>query len=78
MLKHNLLLIYRSFKRDKSSFVINLIGLSSGLACALLIFFWVNDELSVDRFFENDKQLFQVMQNTQGPNGFGVGLKRYH
>ncbi|MEL7585108.1 MAG: ABC transporter permease [Prolixibacteraceae bacterium] len=69
MLKHNLLLIFRNFKRDKSSFVINLIGLSSGLACALLIFFWVNDELSVDRFFENDRQLFQVMQNTQGPNG---------
>jgi putative ABC transport system permease protein len=69
MLKHNLLLIFRNFKRDKSSFVINLIGLSSGLACALLIFFWVNDELSVDRFFENDKQLFQVMQNTLGTNG---------
>jgi ABC-type antimicrobial peptide transport system permease subunit len=69
MLKHNLLLIFRGFKRDKSSFVINLIGLSTGLACALLIFFWVNDELSVDRFFENGKQLFQVMQNTQGANG---------
>jgi hypothetical protein len=31
MFKHNLLLIYRNFKRFKSTFFINLIGLSTGL-----------------------------------------------
>ncbi|MEM1134629.1 MAG: ABC transporter permease, partial [Bacteroidota bacterium] len=63
MLRHNLLLTFRTFKRYKTSFFINLIGLSSGLACTLLIYLWVNDELSVDKFHENDKQLFQVMMN---------------
>ncbi len=63
MLRHNLLLIYRNFRRFKSTFFINLIGLSTGLACALLIFLWVKDELSVDRFHEKDAQLFQVMEN---------------
>lgn len=63
MLKHNLLIIFRNFKRNKSSFFINLIGLSTGLACALLIYLWVNDELNFDRFHEKDSQLFQVMQN---------------
>ena len=63
MLRHNLLLTYRSFLRYKSTFLINLIGLSSGLACALLIHLWVNDELSVDKFHENDSQLYQVMKN---------------
>ncbi|MGV8093718.1 MAG: ABC transporter permease [Mangrovibacterium sp.] len=69
MLKHNLLLIFRNFKRNKSSFVINLIGLSTGLACALLIYLWVNDELSIDKFNEKDRQLFQVLRNV--PNGDG-------
>ncbi len=69
MLKHNLLIIFRNFKRNKSSFFINLIGLSSGLACALLIYLWVNDELSVDKFHEKDSQLYQVMLNKQTSRG---------
>ncbi len=69
MLKHNLLIIFRKFKRNKSSFFINLIGLSTGLACALLIYLWVNDELNVDKFHEKDSQLFQVMKNTKNAEG---------
>ncbi len=41
MLKHNLLLFYRNFRRNKGTFMINLLGLSTGLACALLIYLWV-------------------------------------
>ncbi len=65
MFRHNLLLIYRSFKKFKSTFLINLIGLSTGLACALLIFLWVNDELQMDKFHEKDNKLYQVMENQQ-------------
>ena len=65
MLRHNFLLAFRNFQRYKSSFFINLIGLSSGLACALLIFLWVNDELSVDKFHEQDSQLYQILENVQ-------------
>jgi len=63
MLKHNLLLIYRNFKRFKSTFFINLIGLSTGLACALLIYLWVSDELQVDQFHEKRDRLYQVMEH---------------
>ena len=69
MLRHNLLIIYRNLKRNKSSFFINLIGLSTGLACALFIYLWVNDELHVDKFHKNDQQLFQVMKKAKGSNG---------
>ncbi|UCG27550.1 MAG: ABC transporter permease, partial [Bacteroidales bacterium] len=65
MFKHYLLLVFRNIKRNKTSFFINLIGLSVGLACALLIYLWVYDELNVDRFHEKDKQLFMVMQNIE-------------
>jgi len=60
MFKHNLLIIYRNFKRFKSTFLINLLGLSTGMACALLIYLWVSDELSMDKFHEKDEQLYQV------------------
>lgn len=54
MFKHNLLISFRSFKRYKSTFLINLFGLATGLASALLIYLWVNDELNIDRFSEQD------------------------
>ncbi len=69
MFRHTFLLIYRNFRRFRSTFYINLIGLSSGLACALLIFLWVNDELSVDKFHERDAQLYQVMENQNQADG---------
>ena len=65
MLRHNLLLTLRSFKKYKNSFFINLIGLSSGLACTMLIYLWVNDELNVDKFHEKDSRLYQVMEHQQ-------------
>lgn len=63
MLQHCFILIYRNFRRFKTTFFINLIGLSTGLACALLIYLWVNDELGIDKFHHNESHLYQVMQN---------------
>ena len=65
MLKHYLLIIYRGFIRFKSTFIINLTGLSTGLACVLFIYLWVNDELHVDKFHEKDRRLFQAMERRQ-------------
>ena len=69
MFRHNFLMTFRNFQRYKTTFLINLIGLSSGLACALLIFLWVQDELSVDKFHENDAQLYQIMEHVDQATG---------
>jgi putative ABC transport system permease protein len=66
MLQHNIKLAFRNFKKDKSTFLINLIGLSTGLACAIMIFMWVNDEKSVDKFHENDAHLYRILSNHSG------------
>lgn len=73
MLQHFLLLTYRTFKRSKGSFFINLIGLSAGLACTLLIYLWVKDELQVDKFHANDSRLYQVMERQQVGDITNVG-----
>ncbi|WP_282040819.1 ABC transporter permease [Winogradskyella flava] len=63
MLKHNLKIAIRGFKKYKSSFIINIIGLSAGMACVLFISLWVSDEMSVDKFHDNEAQLYQVISN---------------
>ncbi|MDW3191196.1 MAG: ABC transporter permease [Cytophagales bacterium] len=62
MLKHNLLITLRSFKRYQSTFWINLIGLTVGLAASTLIFLWVNDEISKDQFHAKGDQIYQVLR----------------
>jgi putative ABC transport system permease protein len=69
MLQHHLLLIYRNFKKFKSSFCINLIGLSAGLTCTLMIYLWVNDEMKMDRFHDRNSQLYQMMEHEKTDAG---------
>lgn len=61
MLRHSLLISFRSFKRHKSSFFINVIGLSIALTCTVLIWLWVSDEWSIDKYHENNETIFHVM-----------------
>ena len=75
MFWHNLLIIYRSFKRFKSAFIINLLGLSTGLASALLIYLWVNDELHMDKFHEKDGRLYQVMESHKQNDGWATTVE---
>jgi putative ABC transport system permease protein len=67
MRRYNILLILRNIRRNKTTFIINLVGLSTAFACAILIFLWVNDEQLVDKFHKNDKQLCQILENHQLP-----------
>ena len=67
MFKHNLLISLRGFKRYKTTFLINLVGLSTGIASVFLILLWIQHERSVDAFNENDDQLYRVMTHFQLP-----------
>lgn len=69
MLRHTLTITARNFKRHSSTFLINLLGLSSGLIAVLFIYLWVNDELNFDKIHERDTQLYQVRLNFASPNG---------
>lgn len=71
MFRHNFLITIRNFRRYKSSFLINLTGLSVGLLSVLLIYFWVYSEVTVDAFHENDEQIYQVMRNSD----YGQGIR---
>jgi hypothetical protein len=60
---------WRNLIKDKQFSLLNLLGLSTGLACTLLIWLWVSDELSVDKFNEQDDQLYEVMKTAPNADG---------
>ena len=72
MIRKNLKNIFQNLKNLNSSFLINMTGLSIGLACTILIYLWISDELSFDKFHEKNSQLFQVMQRTQMSNDIDI------
>ena len=69
MFKTNLKIAWRNLVKDKQFTFLNVLGLSAGLACALLIFLWVNDELSYDKFFANDDRIYKLFEQRSNDNG---------
>jgi len=63
MLKNYLKIAFRNLKKDKLFTLLNVVGLSAGIACTLLIYLWVHDELSYDKFFANNSRIYQVMEH---------------
>ncbi|HTS44391.1 MAG TPA: ABC transporter permease [Puia sp.] len=62
MLKNYFKTAWRNIVRNKTFSLINICGLALGIAISLLIFFWVNDERSVDAFHKNNRYLYNVYE----------------
>jgi len=69
MLKNYFTIAWRNLVKQKQFTVLNLLGLSTGLACVLLIWLWVNDELHIDKFNEKDSQLYQIIKTSPNSDG---------
>ncbi len=54
---------WRNLFRNKGFSVTNLLGLSMGMTCSILILLWVQDELNFNKSQKNYKQIYQVMAN---------------
>ena len=62
MIKNYFKIAWRSLLKDKQFTLLNVFGLSAGFACSLLIFLWVSDEISFDKFFQNEERLYKLME----------------
>jgi len=76
MLTNYFRIAWRNLRKDRQFTLLNLLGLSTGLACSLLLYLWIADELTVDKFNEKDSQLYQVMVNFKTDNGVKTGWVR--
>jgi len=69
MFQNHFKLAWRNLMKNRQFTFINLLGLSTGLVCAILIYLWVSDELQVNKSNANDNRVYQVMQPTTDGNG---------
>ena len=73
----------RKIKRHKGHSFINISGLAIGMTCCFIVFLWVKDELSFDKFHKNAPEIYRVLLNPQdtdtyhphGPGPLGPTLK---
>ena len=69
MFKSYLTIALRHLLRHKIYSFINISSLAIGIACCLLILLWINDEIRYDRFHEQTKNLYRVVNDLNyGPN----------
>ncbi len=62
MIRSYLKIAWRSIFMNKTFSSINILGLALGMTCSLLIMLWVNDELQIDSFHENQSQLYTIIE----------------
>jgi putative ABC transport system permease protein len=68
MLKNYFKIAWRNLFRHKAFAASNLLGLTIGMTCSILIFLWVHDELSYDRFHKNYDNIYQIIANRDFKN----------
>jgi hypothetical protein len=69
MYKNHFKLAWRNLVKNLQFTFLNLIGLSTGLACGILIYLWISDELNMNKFNANDSRVYQVIQPANEGNG---------
>lgn len=65
MLRNYFKIAFRNLWKSKGYSFINIGGLAIGLASAILIFLWIGDEYSFDKFHTNYKNIYQLYQSQE-------------
>ena len=68
MLKNYFKIAFRNLWRHKVFSIINISGLAIGMASAILIFLWVHNEISYDRFYKKTANIYKI-HNRDKVNG---------
>src|SRR5450631_3309043 len=62
MIKNYVKIAFRNLWKNKGFTLINITGLSLGMACSLLILLWVQDERGIDAFHQNSNNLYYIYE----------------
>ncbi|RYE02655.1 MAG: ABC transporter permease, partial [Sphingobacteriaceae bacterium] len=63
MVKNFLKTTFRNLWKNKTYSFLNIFGLATGLACAGLIYLWVEDEVNFDAFNTKKNELYDIREN---------------
>jgi putative ABC transport system permease protein len=73
MLRNYIKIAFRNLSKNKLYSFINIAGLAIGMACAILIFKWVQNELGYDRFIENSGSVYRLNWEYRWNGNEGIG-----
>jgi len=65
MIKNYFIIAWRNLRKNKTFSLINIAGLSIGLACSMLILLYVKDEVSFDRFHKNVNNIYRIVTQSK-------------
>ena len=63
MIRNYFKIAFRIFHKEKSATLTNMLGMSLGITCGVLIYLWLQDELRYNDFLENENHIYYVMTN---------------
>src|SRR5687767_6747085 len=69
MIRNYLKVALRAITRNKLSSFINIFGLALAMACSLLIFLYIKDEIAYDRYNDNAERIYRVTRDFVSPDG---------
>ncbi|HEY2727490.1 MAG TPA: ABC transporter permease, partial [Parafilimonas sp.] len=69
MLKNYFKSAFRNLRRNKGFAFINIAGLAAGMAAAMLILLWVQNELSTDRFYQKENRIYLIYNRDKDADG---------
>ncbi len=67
MIRYYLKITFRNLLKNRVSTLINLLGLGVGIACAMMLFLYMQDELSFDKHHQNYDRIYRVISHFKIP-----------
>jgi putative ABC transport system permease protein len=68
MIRNYLKIAWRNLLKNRGFSLTNILGLTIGISCTILIALWVNDELNYDKFHHHYENIYKVYANRDFKN----------
>ena len=69
MIKNYFLIAWRNLSKHKIFSAINILGLAAGLACCILMFLFIQNELNYDTYNTHAATIYRLTSDLQSPSG---------
>src|SRR5689334_2570196 len=73
MLRNHFIIAWRNIRRNTAYTLINVAGLSFGVACCLMLALYIEDEVSFDKHHKDLSNLYRVITKVEGSSNGVMG-----
>ncbi len=73
MIRNYLVTAFRNFRKNKFYVMVNVLGLSIGITCCLVVYTILKHELTFDNFHNNSENIYRLVEHYVGDDGIQYG-----